>query len=55
MVGSSHKPLSVCAFSGARFQLVQVPNLLGSEKDIAESKGVHRKVEFEGSWMWETY
>ena len=37
---------------GARFQRVQVPNPPGSGKDIAEGKGVHRKVESEGSWIW---
>ena len=40
--------------SGARFQQVQVLNPPGSGKDIAESKGVHREVESEGSWMWGT-
>ena len=38
--------------SGARFQQVQVLNPPGSGKDIAESKGVHREVESEGSRMW---
>ena len=42
-----------CAPSGARFQQVQVLNPPGSGKDIAESKGVHREVKSEGSWMWE--
>ena len=32
---------------------MQVPNPLGSGKDIAEGKGVHREVESEGSQMWE--
>ena len=41
--------------SGARFQQVQVLNPPGSGKDIAESKGVHREVESEGSRMWGTY
>ena len=27
----------------------------GSGKVIAESKGVHREVESEGSWIWGTY
>ena len=45
----------MCAPSGARFQQVQVLNPPGSGKDIAESKGVHREVESEGSWMWGTY
>ena len=36
---------------GARFLRVQVPNLPGSGKDIAEGKGVHREVESEGSRM----
>ena len=40
---------------GARFLRVQVPNLPGSGKDIAEGKGVYREVESEGSWMWGTY
>lgn len=40
---------------GARFQQVQVLNSPGSGKDIAESKGIHREVESEGSWMWGTY
>ena len=40
-----------CAPSGARFLRVKVPNPPGSGKDIAEGKGVHRKVESEGSWM----
>ena len=39
---------------GARFQRVKVPNPPGSGKDIAESNGVHREVESEGSWIWET-
>ena len=30
---------------------VKVPNPPGSGKDIAESKGVHREMESEGSWM----
>ncbi len=30
---------------------MRVPNPPGSEKDIAEGKGVHRKVKYEGSWM----
>ncbi|MFR3038775.1 MAG: hypothetical protein ACLTLY_08455 [Agathobacter rectalis] len=29
----------------------QIPNPPGSGKDIAESKGVHREMESEGSWM----
>ena len=37
--------------SGACFLRVKVPNLPGSGKDIAESKGVYREVESEGSWM----
>ena len=37
---------------GARFQQVKVLNPPGSGKDIAESKGVHREVESEGSRMW---
>ena len=37
---------------GARFLRVQVPNLPGSGKDIAEGKGVHCEVESEGSRMW---
>ena len=37
--------------AGARFQRVQVPNPPGSGKDIAEGKGVHREVEYEGSRM----
>ena len=37
--------------SGARFLRVKVPNPPGSGKDIAESKGVYREVESEGSWM----
>ena len=41
--------------SGARFLRVKVPNPPGSGKDIAESKGVHREVESEGSWMWGKY
>ena len=41
--------------SGVRFQQVQDLNPPGSGKDIAESKGVHREVESEGSWMWGTY
>ena len=44
-----------CAPGGARSQWVQVPNPPGSGKDIAESKGVHREMESEGSWMWGTY
>lgn len=40
---------------GARFLRVQVPNLPGSGKDIAEGKGVYREVESEGNWMWGTY
>ena len=44
-------PFYVCAPSGARFQRVKVPNPPGSGKDIAESKGVHREVGSEGSWM----
>ena len=44
-----------CAPSGARFQQVQVLNPPGSGKDIAESKGVHREMESEGSRMWGTY
>ena len=44
-----------CAPSGARFQRVKVSNPPGSGKDIVESKGVHREVESEGSWMWGTY
>ena len=31
--------------------LPHVPNPPGSGKDIAESKGVHREMESEGSWM----
>ena len=41
--------------SGARFLRVKVPNPPGSGKDIAKSKGVHREVESEGSWMWGKY
>ncbi len=36
---------------GARFQTVKARNLPGSEKDIAEVKGVHREIESEGRWM----
>ncbi len=46
---------SLSAPGGARFSRVQVPNLPGSGKDIAEGKGVHREVESEGSRMWGTY
>ena len=44
----------LCAPGGARFLRVQVPNLPGSGKDIAEGKGVHREVKSEGSRMWGT-
>ena len=40
-----------CATSGARFSRVKVPNPPGSGKDIAESNGVHREMESEGSRM----
>ena len=43
--------LFASAPSGARFLRVKVPNSPGSGKNIAESKGVHREVESEGSWM----
>ena len=43
----------VSAPGGARFLRVKVPNPPGSGKDIAEGKGVHREVEYEGSRMWE--
>ena len=47
-----HAAVLYCsAPSGARFLRVKVPNLPGSGKDIAESKGVYREVESEGSWM----
>ena len=45
----------LCAPSGARFQRVKVSNPPGSGKDIAESKGVRRETESEGSWIWGTY
>ena len=40
---------------GARFLQVKVLNPPGSGKDIAESKGVHREMESEGSWIWGIY
>ena len=45
----------LCAPGGARFQRVKVSNPPGSGKDIAESKGVRRETESEGSWIWGTY
>ncbi|WP_418435972.1 hypothetical protein, partial [Blautia sp.] len=41
--------VSLCAPGGARFQRVKVSNPPGSGKDIAESKGVRRETESEGS------
>ena len=41
--------LAVYVSNGLKFS-----NPPGSGKDIAESKGVHREVESEGSWMWGT-
>uniref|UniRef100_UPI003AB5D2DD hypothetical protein n=1 Tax=Blautia sp. TaxID=1955243 RepID=UPI003AB5D2DD len=41
--------LPLCAPGGARFQRVKVSNPPGSGKDIAESKGVRRETESEGS------
>ena len=46
-----YAPFLSSAPSGARFLRVKVPNPPGSGKDIAESKGVYREVESEGSWM----
>ena len=40
-----------CAPGGTRFLRVKVPNPPGGGKDIAEGKGVHRKVESEGIRM----
>ncbi len=50
-ISSKNWFLFLSAPSGARFLRVKVPNPPGSGKDIAESKGVHREVESEGSWM----
>ena len=47
-------PLLGCAPGGARFLRVQVPNLPGSGKDIAEDKGVAGDCKSEGSRMWGT-
>lgn len=40
--------------SDARFSRIKVSNPFGSGKDIAEGKGVHRRVASEGNWMWGT-
>ena len=53
--GQSGILLFLCAPGGARFQRVKVSNPPGSGKDIAESKGVRRETESEGSWIWGTY
>ena len=44
-----------CAPDGAHFLRVQVPNLPGSGKDIAEGKGVAGDCKSERSRMWGTY
>lgn len=42
MAERSCRPAFFCAPGGARFSRVQVPNLSGSEKDVAEGKGYVR-------------